>query len=525
MFRSNKIVVFCLLLALILPGVVLAQPGGTHPAPSGSGGNVGGPGMSGAAFNVSMPEFSAPEIQQPDRSGGQTGGQNRTGGGVALPTLQPRGGTDRSFGGQNAEGAQSGDLASRFGSRGTGSFSLEAFSSGAFGDFQQSLQAGGFGTRSQGWSGREPGEHSFNLPTDELPIDLPDTPVALGDFSSLSEAQKAAQDSIDAAVQQASQQAQQTANSATQQAQAAYDQFWQDYYSAVDDTAQAYYDTVTASADYLLQSYEQAVDYTTDAIDYYIAYADQYAAYCALYPWDCYSYVYDAAESVYVYVGDVTVNGTTEIGDVSTSVSYPVQNAPAPSADAYEALVVFATDQLGAVVEPLYAGVATADVQALLLYLPAEIQAYFLNASTISGATYWGLMHGGAAAVSVGDCAANSANCAVSADNLSMQLSSASAGIYGLLTTQTAPAAPTDALSLITTVYPKLNGLSFTQISDVTPGYAFTASTASIGYDPATGQLISVAKVVYAGVVNVDGQAFVYALVALGEGYVGVVGN
>ncbi|MBE2270907.1 MAG: hypothetical protein IAE80_21900, partial [Anaerolinea sp.] len=306
-------------------------------------------------------------------------------------------------------------------------------------------------------------------------------------------------------------------------AQQAYDQLWADYYAAVDYTAQAYYDTVTATADYMLQSYYAAVDYTTQAVDYYIDYYDQYAYYCTLYPWDCYSYAYDAATYTYYYVGDVsdTPAGTTTIGDVTINVGYPIQPTPIPSAEAYEALVLFANDQLGAVVEPLYAGAATDGVQSVLTYLPEEIEALMLNAMSISGAAYWGLLPGGAAAVAVGDCAVN---CAITADNLSIQLSSGSAGAYGMLASAAAPTSPDTALQLITTVYPKLEGLAFAQITDVETGYAFTATTASVGYDAATQQPVSSAKVVYAGVVDVNGVPFVYALVAVGQGYVDLLG-
>lgn len=50
-----------------------------------------------------------------------------------------------------------------------------------------------------------------------------------------------------------------------------------------------------------------------------------------------------------------------------------------------------------------------------------------------------------------------------------------------------------------------------------------TIYAASLGYDTATYQPVSVAKVVYAGVVIVSGQPFVYTLVAVGEGYVALV--
>ncbi|MBK8027357.1 MAG: hypothetical protein IPK19_39675 [Chloroflexi bacterium] len=85
------------------------------------------------------------------------------------------------------------------------------------------------------------------------------------------------------------------------------------------------------------------------------------------------------------------------------------------------------------------------------------------------------------------------------------------------------PADASAALQLVTRVYPKLTGLSFAQIADIETGYGFTATTAGMGYDAATGSPVSVAKVIYAGVVNVDGMTFAYALVGVGEGAVTVL--
>ncbi|MCB9456471.1 MAG: hypothetical protein H6671_10840 [Anaerolineaceae bacterium] len=344
---------------------------------------------------------------------------------------------------------------------------------------------------------------------------MPPSPAALSDLTAAVTAQANAQ----AAVEAAQGQVNDTVNQAAAQAQQTYDQLWADYYAAVETTAQTYYDTVTASVDYLLQTYEEAVGYAVQPVDYYVDYAEQFAAYCAAYPWDCYNYAYDTVENVYVYVGEVsdTPVGTITISDVAALAGYPI-TIPAPSAEAYQAIVVFANDQLGAVVEPLYAGTATDAVQATMGPLPAVIEAIMLNTTTISGGAYWGLLNGGAAAVMVGDC--SSGVCAIDTGNIDAMVSSASAGLYGLYTNSAMPTTPDAALALITRVYPKLSGLAFAQITNVDAGYGFTATAASLGLDPVTRQPISVAKVVYAGVVDVGGQSFVYALVALGEGYV-----
>ncbi len=241
------------------------------------------------------------------------------------------------------------------------------------------------------------------------------------------------------------------------------------------------------------------------------------------FPWDCYTYRFNRSIYSYTYTGSANFlsANVAQLGAPAASISYPVQ-PPTPNPDAYQALLLFANDQLGAAVDPVYAGSATTDVQQVMQRLPLPIQAYFLRAVGSSGSTAWGLLSGGAAGVAVGDCASHPANCA---DHPSNQLSSASAGIYGLLTNEAVVSTPPDALKLITTVYPKLNGLQFTQITDIEPGVAFRAITSSLGYDTATQQPISSPKIVYAGVVGVGDQAFVYALVGVGQGIINSLGG
>jgi hypothetical protein len=511
MTRNKHFVVSLFLAVLTLAvGTTYAQPGGAQrPVPSGTGGSVGGPSMSGDAVNAGMGD--APDISAPAGNGGgrPQGGGGRPAGGQGGE--RPTGMTGGGFTPPSGEGSV--NLSARFGERGGGNFQLDSFLPG---EGESWFQFGGFGSRGEGDTPHQ-GGNMEGAPW-HTSGNIPEVPAAFSDLEAVTQAQINAQTAVDAAQGQATD----AVNQASMQAQAAYDQFWTDYYTAVDYTAQTYYDTVTASADYMLQTYEEAVNYSMDSVDYYIAYAEQYASYCAAYPWDCYSYTYDASTNSYYYVGDTSDApvSTVTLGDVTINVSYPV-GIPAPSAEAYEALVVFANDQLGAVVEPLYAGVATDSVQALMTYVPDEIEAYYMSSTSISAVTYWGLLNGGAAGVAVGDC--STGNCTVSQENLSLQLSSASSGAYGIFASASVPTTPEAALALITQVYPKLDGLAFSQITDVEQGLAFTATTAGLGLDPTTGQPLSVAKVIYAGVVDVNGQPFVYTLVAVGEGHVGTV--
>ncbi|MCA9906115.1 MAG: hypothetical protein KC547_19805, partial [Anaerolineae bacterium] len=466
--KTFKRFAICAIWLLATAAIAYAQPsGGGRPVPSGGGG-AGGPGIGGSAMSAG---FSGVQVPAGDVGGGQgrQGGSGLDRGQAGAGGVGRGEGRSGSFGGFRASGGMSSDSfnqlrqslqgrgggfapAGGFSERGAGSIPLD-FSS--FSGDSSFSGFGGFGTRSQ-----SSGENGSGLTgtalqdtgwqPDALAGAVPETPGAFNDLTGVVQSQEDVRAAVDQALQDASESAQQAAQQAADSAQQAYDQFWTDYYSAVDYTANTYYSTVTSSADYLLQTYEQAVNYTTQSVDYYLAYAAQFADYCAAYPWDCYSYVYDATYNTYVYVGDTSDQpvGTVTVGDVITNVTINAAATPTPSAEAYEALVVFANDQLGAVIEPLYAGEATDAVLAILNYLPAEMQAYLTNATSISGAAYWGLLNGGVGGVMVGDCAANSAACTITTNNLSTQLTSASAGVFGLLTPQTMPATPGNALAL-----------------------------------------------------------------------------
>lgn len=218
----------------------------------------------------------------------------------------------------------------------------------------------------------------------------------------------------------------------------------------------------------------------------------------------------------------VRAGGGVPTIDVSMpTLSFPTLSVPTASDEAVAALSQFNNDHLGAALDLVYAGSANVDVESVMQYLPAEVQAAMLSTSTISGVTYWGVLRNGAAMVAVGDCSTDAAACTVTADSLSVQLSSAASGTYGVLVNATVGDAQ-GALNLIIATYPKLGGLSFTP-APVEQGWAFSASTLSMGLDPVTRQPVSAATLIYAGGVGVGSQTFVYALVAIGEGYVAAV--
>ncbi len=218
---------------------------------------------------------------------------------------------------------------------------------------------------------------------------------------------------------------------------------------------------------------------------------------------------------------------TPQLPDISAtltaiggSIDFPVPGTPVSSNEASQAITTFASQQLGIGIDLLYAGTATSSVQSLLAQLPAEAQAAFSSEVSISGATYWGLLRNGSAALAVGDC--TTGNCTITADTLDVQLTSSAAGLYALLS-GAIPTTPADALNLIVQTYPALNGLPWTQVTDEESGMAFTAITSTTRLDPTTKKPVTTAKAVYAGVVASGQQSLVYALVSIGDGYVKIV--
>lgn len=155
-------------------------------------------------------------------------------------------------------------------------------------------------------------------------------------------------------------------------------------------------------------------------------------------------------------------------------------------------LATLPNDQLGMVVQPLYAGDATQEIQLILQTLPSQPEGYAALLAAVDPA-YWGVLQGGVAAVGQFDC---SSGC--SGENIPAELSAASAGVYMLNVSDPMPTDSTAALNLITTVYPALNGLAFAEVTNAESGMAYMATAYGIGED-ANGQGTSVAKVVYAG--------------------------
>ena len=490
---------------IMLLGMVIsaqAQGGGQYSGNvSSHGGSYGSPGMSGATANTaqtrSSQSFSGFEYSAPTGvSAGANTGSRPTG----------AAGTSRGNRGNTGEA-----ITFNFGG-GSGENPFSAFfgEQGMFSQFQASRaelswsEFGGFGSQASMDTPQPDGaptgisNTTWQPPSsDSLPIST--APSILEDNQELLNAQlQTWQDS--------SGQFQDTA-------QQTYDQFWSDYYAAVDYAAQAYYNSVSSSVDYAYNAYIAAVDYTTAQIDYYIDYAAEYSEYCYYYPWECYSYVYDEVSTTYINIEYVSDEPTSYVTLEEFWISWAAAGDPASSPEAYTALVVFANDQLGTTVQPLYAGDATQQIQVLIQNLPPEAEAYAALLSTVDTA-YWGIFNGGVGVVGEMDC---SAGCTT--DDIPAELSDASAGVYMLNVSAPMPQDDAGALDLITTVYPRLNGLEFAAITDVETGYAYMATAYGVGVD-ANGQSVTVPKLVVSGVMQVEGVTVVYAVVAVGQAHI-----
>ncbi len=201
------------------------------------------------------------------------------------------------------------------------------------------------------------------------------------------------------------------------------------------------------------------------------------------------------------------------------TLSIPVTIPPMNSSEEAEAVITdFASVHLGLALDLLYAGqygggrLATQSsddaLDAVLAQLPAEVQQYLAALQNLSGDAYWGVFASGVGAAGLGDC--TGPNCSIDMDNLDFYITNVSGGLYALYTAA-APASAADALNLVLAVYPGLADAGLQQIT-TEAGYAFEA--VGLSGSSATSSLY------YAGTISSGGQTLVYALIAVGQGYV-----
>jgi hypothetical protein len=246
----------------------------------------------------------------------------------------------------------------------------------------------------------------------------------------------------------------------------------------------------------------------------YLTYSETAETTCAAAPWECARYAWDAVSGVYIDNRGLSSApfGAAPLGALP-SAALPAPGSSSPSAEAYQALTLFAaTEQLMIAIEPLYAGSFSADVSRVLGYLPPEVRAYIAALSEGAEAAYWGLWQGGAGGVFFAECSPP-ATCVI--DNaFNIGTADNEAGVYTLFVPEMMPASPEAALALLTRVYPALMGMGFTQLSDISAGYAFTSRYVTIVSDGSGGQMAASTVTYLTGVMQIAGRTLTYAIAA-----------
>lgn len=189
------------------------------------------------------------------------------------------------------------------------------------------------------------------------------------------------------------------------------------------------------------------------------------------------------------------------------------------STDAVAAIVAFASQYLGTVVTPIYAGSFSAQGGAsdstytsIASTLPTEYQAMLDAAASLSGVGYWAMLDNGVAVIYTGECPAD-ASCTYSIDMLQFTITDGSLGVYsvyfqGNVTSQE------QALQAAYAAYPSLAGMQLTVVP-VENGYAFSSVAGSVQAQQLTAYAVSV--------VSASGQTVVTAGVGVGNAYVEIV--
>lgn len=187
-----------------------------------------------------------------------------------------------------------------------------------------------------------------------------------------------------------------------------------------------------------------------------------------------------------------------------TLASGPRQiNATPLSAQAADAITMFARQQLGLIVQVVRAGgLAAQDIQ-----LPSAVDGYTSAALSLAGQTYAAALKNGAASVSFG--------AGTSSGDLTIDINAASLGIF-VLDGQGLPADAQAALDVLQVAFPAVAGLEFTALT-AQNGYAFSAKTTQAAIDPTTREASVVAKGVIIGVAPTANGPIVYAAVGTGE--------
>lgn len=172
--------------------------------------------------------------------------------------------------------------------------------------------------------------------------------------------------------------------------------------------------------------------------------------------------------------------------------------------DASEAIRNYASSVLGINVTVRWAG-----GQAGTITLPAEAQESVDAAVTLAGATYYGILEGALASVSLGDGE-------ISGD-MTADIESASLGVFVMTQQGALPTSADEALGRIKATFPAIANLDYVAKPQEGKGHSFQATTTTQGLDP-SGKIVAVAQSVLVSVTPAlrQGRVLVWAVVANG---------
>jgi len=207
-----------------------------------------------------------------------------------------------------------------------------------------------------------------------------------------------------------------------------------------------------------------------------------------------------------VLAGALLVVGCAGPGASGTPVPVTVEPGErATEYDASEAIRSYASKVLGITVQ-----VKSAGGQAGTIILPGEAQESVEVAITLAGATYFGVLDGGLASVSLGD--------GEISGNLTADIESASLGVFVMTQQGALPASEGEALARIKRTFPGIANLDYIARPRKGQGYSFQATTTTTGLDPSSGKIVAVGQSVIVAVTPAlrQGRVLVSAVVANG---------
>ncbi len=193
----------------------------------------------------------------------------------------------------------------------------------------------------------------------------------------------------------------------------------------------------------------------------------------------------------------------------------------ASSATDYIASLGFADHYLNTAVYPIFASVFndTRNVaqptrqdtmNAITRQFPTYLHPLFKDADALGHMSYWGILADGVSLIYTGHC---QGKCALEVDELQEQVGRGSLGAYAVYR-EGNPQTVQDITYLLYATYPELYQVGLAPI-ETELGSAFK----SISFNPDTSEFTGY----YAGILPIDGQSIVYAVVVVGEDYINLI--